>query len=196
MEKPTIDSVLARFDIRKTRAGFINCPHHAEKTPSCKVHESWYYCHGCGANGDSIGLIAAITKRPIGDVLRDYAEKSPSWHRQRTVTAVPRIVTVRRAYREVHTWFFKELAKRLEGAPDWLLLRCAEYWGFRFDLVKERIEAAENEPALLAEPEAALRALAAECERGLDVEAKVFWDLREGRLVLREAVEAIEAGVA
>jgi hypothetical protein len=183
-EKPTIDSVLARFDIRKNRAGFICCPVHGERHPSVKVHDNWWYCHGCGANGDSIGLIAAITKRPIADVLRDYAEDVPSWKHHRTVTAAPpRGATLARAYRQTHTWMFKELARRMEGAPDWLMLRAAEYWGERFDVVHELIDgpAEDHDRA-----EVALRALAAECERGLDTEAKSFWDWVEGTLVLRE----------
>lgn len=185
--KPTIDWVVTRYQLRPNRGGFIPCPIHEEREPSCHLdrRKDFWYCFGCGANGDSLGLIAAITKAPIGDVLRAFAEHVPSWRAHRTLTQVPRGTTVRRTYRELHSWMFHELARRLEGAPEWLLLRCADYWGERFDLIHEVIEVDDDLPRA----EEMLKGLAAQCERGLDCESKLFWTVMEGTLALREGVE-------
>jgi len=41
--------------VSPNRAGFIRCPFHDEKTPSCKIFkDNRFYCFGCGANGDVI----------------------------------------------------------------------------------------------------------------------------------------------
>lgn len=179
-EKPTIAWVVERYGLRP-RMGFIPCPVHAEDTPSCKLHDTWWICFGCGANGDSIGLIAALTKRPVGDVLRDFADPVPSWRAHRTISTPPRGLTVRRAWRELHAWFFHELARRLDGAPAWLLERAVEHWGEQFDIVKEMLTV-EDDPR---RAEDGLRALAAECERGLDAEQKTWWSYARGQLELR-----------
>ena len=182
-EKPTIAQVVDQYDLRPNRAGYICCPVHEERNPSCQLHDDWWYCHACGANGDSIGLIAAVTRRPLTDVLRDYTDKVATWRNRRTVTLPPREGTVLRAWRDLNAWFFRELARRLEGAPDWMLLRSVEYWGERFNEVRQLVSDREQR----ARAEVALRALAAECERGLDAEGMMFWDWVEGQLALRSA---------
>ena len=37
--------------------GFMCCPFHNEKTPSMKLHDSYYHCFGCGKSGDVIALV-------------------------------------------------------------------------------------------------------------------------------------------
>ncbi|MGN0656589.1 MAG: CHC2 zinc finger domain-containing protein [Ruminiclostridium sp.] len=44
------------------RAGFISCPFHEEKTPSCKIYESSFNCFGCGENGDVIDFVRELYK--------------------------------------------------------------------------------------------------------------------------------------
>lgn len=39
------------------RSGFILCPFHKEKTPSCKVKGNLWYCHGCAQGGDVIDFV-------------------------------------------------------------------------------------------------------------------------------------------
>jgi hypothetical protein len=182
-EKPSIESVIAQFGLRP-RMGFIRCPVHEEDTPSCKLHEDWWICFGCGATGDSIGLIAALTKRPVADVLRQYAEKVPTWRRNHTVSLPPRGTTVRKAYRELHDWFFHQLATRLNGAPDWMLERAITLWCDPFDEIALAIRDDEMPKA-----EGLLKALSAQLERALDVEGKLYWEWLEGQLVLRQGVD-------
>jgi hypothetical protein len=187
-DKPTIEWVLARYGIRTQRLNggvFIPCPKHAEKTASCSIHETWWYCFGCGANGDSIGLIAAITKQPIADVLREFGdEQAPTWKRRTTVAMdqTSRPLRLAKAYRGLHSWFFRALASRLEGAPDWLLLRAAEFWGEQFDEVHIKVEAATEDA------ETALKALQAQAERGLEVEGSMWEQTSEGLALLKLGV--------
>ena len=82
MEKPSIEWVAEHHQLNPNRQGFINCPIHEEQTPSCQLHDDWWYCFGCGANGDSLGLLAAVTRTPIADVLREYSDNLPSWKRE------------------------------------------------------------------------------------------------------------------
>ena len=39
------------------KRGYIHCPFHAEKTPSCKVYENHIHCFGCQKHLDSIGYL-------------------------------------------------------------------------------------------------------------------------------------------
>ena len=49
--KPYLKDYLQQkgYDIRNE---FINCFHHKEDTPSCKINDDNYYCFGCGSHGD------------------------------------------------------------------------------------------------------------------------------------------------
>lgn len=42
------------------RTGFISCPFHGEKTPSCKIYETSFNCFGCGAGGDIIDFVRGL----------------------------------------------------------------------------------------------------------------------------------------
>lgn len=45
-------SVVESYGLTPNRAGFIACPFHKERTPSCKIYKDSFYCFGCGAHGD------------------------------------------------------------------------------------------------------------------------------------------------
>lgn len=49
--------VVSRYGLRPNRAGFICCPFHKEKTPSCKIYEDSFYCFGCGEHGDVFDFV-------------------------------------------------------------------------------------------------------------------------------------------
>lgn len=49
--------VVSRYGFRPNRAGFICCPFHKEKTPSCKIYEDSFYCFGCGEHGDIFDFV-------------------------------------------------------------------------------------------------------------------------------------------
>lgn len=53
------------------RSGFIRCPFHAERTPSCKVfQDNKFRCFGCGANGDVIDLVQKINNASFLDAVK------------------------------------------------------------------------------------------------------------------------------
>lgn len=49
--------VVSRYGFNPNRAGFICCPFHKEKTPSCKIYDDSYYCFGCGEHGDIFDFV-------------------------------------------------------------------------------------------------------------------------------------------
>lgn len=50
------------YGFSPNRAGFICCPFHDEKTPSCKVrdNERGFKCFGCGASGSVIDFVERL----------------------------------------------------------------------------------------------------------------------------------------
>lgn len=50
--------VLARYGITPNRGGYICCPFHTERTPSCKIYHDSFYCFGCGTGGDAVSFVA------------------------------------------------------------------------------------------------------------------------------------------
>ena len=36
------------------RGGFVHCPCHNDKTPSCKIYPDHWHCYGCNKSGDVI----------------------------------------------------------------------------------------------------------------------------------------------
>ena len=43
------------YGLEVNRGSMICCPFHADRTPSMKLNEDYFYCFGCGACGDLFG---------------------------------------------------------------------------------------------------------------------------------------------
>lgn len=58
-ERVTAHSVAEKLGLNPNRAGFVCCPFHHEKTPSCKVrnNERGFVCFGCGEKGSVIDFV-------------------------------------------------------------------------------------------------------------------------------------------
>ena len=54
----TMHDVCSMLNLSVNRQGFIFCPHHAERTPSCKIYADSFFCFSCQRGGDSIQLVA------------------------------------------------------------------------------------------------------------------------------------------
>lgn len=198
MDKPTIKWVTDTYGLTPNRQGFICCPVHEEKTPSCQLHDDWWYCFGCGASGDSLGLIAAVTHTPVAEVLRRYGDNTPSWRRQARYTKQVDPEALRNApytgYRKLLAWFWRELAARLDDAPDWLTERTVDYWSGVFEdewdhwFVRRHPDYDDTVPVVRREER--LKALAALMERGLALERAAAWDRADGEWHLKEAARA------
>ena len=49
-----------RYGLPIQQGSMICCPFHADRTPSMKLNEDYFYCFGCGATGDVIDLVARL----------------------------------------------------------------------------------------------------------------------------------------
>lgn len=49
-----------RYGLPVRQGNMICCPFHADRTPSMKLNEDYFYCFGCGASGDVIDLAARL----------------------------------------------------------------------------------------------------------------------------------------
>ena len=49
-----------RYGLPVRQGNMICCPFHADRTPSMKLNEKYFYCFGCGATADVIDLAARL----------------------------------------------------------------------------------------------------------------------------------------
>ena len=49
-----------RYGLPIQQGNMVCCPFHADRTPSMKLNEDYFYCFGCGASGDVIDLAARL----------------------------------------------------------------------------------------------------------------------------------------
>ena len=49
-----------RYGLPIQQGGMVCCPFHADRTPSMKLNEDYFYCFGCGATGEVIDLAARL----------------------------------------------------------------------------------------------------------------------------------------
>ena len=48
------------YGLEVNRGNMVCCPFHADRTPSMKLNEDYFYCFGCGATGDVIDFVARL----------------------------------------------------------------------------------------------------------------------------------------
>ena len=48
------------YGLEVNRGNMVCCPFHADRTPSMKLNEDYFYCFGCGTSGDVIDLVAKL----------------------------------------------------------------------------------------------------------------------------------------
>ena len=56
----SIKEAAEHYGLKIGRGNMVCCPFHADRTPSMKLNEDYFYCFGCGATGDVIGLTARL----------------------------------------------------------------------------------------------------------------------------------------
>ena len=49
-----------RYGLPIRQGSMVCCPFHADRTPSMKLNEDYFYCFGCGATGDVIDFAARL----------------------------------------------------------------------------------------------------------------------------------------
>jgi DNA primase len=72
----TTREVAVRYGLEPNRKGFVCCPFHHEKTASMKIYPDsrGFYCFGCGAGGDTIGLVGKMFDVDYQQALRKLDE--------------------------------------------------------------------------------------------------------------------------
>lgn len=61
------------YGLEVNRGGMVCCPFHADRTPSMKLNEDYFYCFGCGAHGDVIALTAQLFDLPPAEAAKKLA---------------------------------------------------------------------------------------------------------------------------
>lgn len=87
-------AIAEQYGMEVKRGGMIVCPFHADKNPSMKLNEDYYYCFGCGATGDAIDFVARLfgisTREAAEKIAADfglqYDSKVPCPHPHKTAT--------------------------------------------------------------------------------------------------------------
>ena len=49
-----------RYGLAIQQGNMVCCPFHADRTPSMKLNEDYFYCFGCGAHGDVIEFTSKL----------------------------------------------------------------------------------------------------------------------------------------
>ena len=62
-----------RYGLPVRQGNMVCCPFHADRTPSMKLNEDYFYCFGCGAHGDVIDLTAQLFRLSPADAARKLA---------------------------------------------------------------------------------------------------------------------------
>lgn len=62
-----------RYGLPIQQGSMIRCPFHADRTPSMKLNEDYFYCFGCGAHGDVIALTAQLFDLPPAEAAKKLA---------------------------------------------------------------------------------------------------------------------------
>ena len=56
----TVRQAAEHYGLKIGQGNMVCCPFHADRTPSMKLNEDYFYCLGCGACGDVIDLAARL----------------------------------------------------------------------------------------------------------------------------------------
>ena len=56
----TVRQAAEHYGLKIGQGNMVCCPFHADRTPSMKLNEDYFYCFGCGASGDVIDLAARL----------------------------------------------------------------------------------------------------------------------------------------
>ena len=59
-ERVNITDVVVFYGFQPNQGGYICCPFHSERTPSCKLYDHSFHCYGCGAHGSVIDFVGQL----------------------------------------------------------------------------------------------------------------------------------------
>ena len=61
------------YGLKIGQGNMVCCPFHADRTPSMKLNEDYFYCFGCGTSGDVIDLVAKLFNLSSYDAAKKLA---------------------------------------------------------------------------------------------------------------------------
>ena len=105
-----------RYGLPIQQGSMVCCPFHADRTPSMKLNEDYFYCFGCGATGDVIDLAARLFGLSSYDAAKKLAadfgivEQKPS-----VLTKLKRS----KSQAELESRSFRVLGDYLQILQDW-----------------------------------------------------------------------------
>ena len=70
----SVKEAVEYYGLEVNRGSMVCCPFHADRTPSMKLNEDYFYCFGCGATGDVIDLVARLFHLPPAEAAKRLAE--------------------------------------------------------------------------------------------------------------------------
>ena len=59
-EKVSVPDAAKRYNFRTAHHDMAICPFHDDRHPSLRLNRDYFYCYGCGAHGDVIGLVSLL----------------------------------------------------------------------------------------------------------------------------------------
>ena len=62
-----------RYGLPIQQGSMVCCPFHADRTPSMKLNEDYFYCFGCGTHGDVVALTAQLFDLPPAEAAKKLA---------------------------------------------------------------------------------------------------------------------------
>ena len=105
-----------RYGLPIWQGSMVCCPFHADRTPSMKLNEEYFYCFGCGAHGDVVALTAQLFGLPPAEAAKKLAadfgivEQKPS-----VLTKLKRS----KSQAELESRSFRVLGDYLQILQDW-----------------------------------------------------------------------------
>lgn len=127
--RTNMQDIAIQYGFTPNRSGFICCPFHAEKTPSCKLYSNSYYCYGCGEGGDCIKFVSRLFDITALDAVKkinadfglylnvgDKTRANISKQNKQTALSLSQII---QNYKDTEKHYFKVLNKYYKLLKAW-----------------------------------------------------------------------------
>lgn len=114
-------AIAEQYGLEVRHGGMIVCPFHADKNPSMKLNEDYYYCFGCGATGDAIDFVAQLFGISIRQAAEKIADDFAISYDSRAIHAPPRkTATKTQIARQRELYTARVLSKYFRLLDGWL----------------------------------------------------------------------------
>ena len=105
-----------RYGLPIQQGSMVCCPFHADRTPSMKLNEDYFYCFGCGAHGDVVALTAQLFGLPPAEAAKKLAADFGITEQKPSVLAK---LKRSKSQAELESRSFRVLGDYLQILQDW-----------------------------------------------------------------------------